>query len=156
MESVYGTTTTLARMTPTDLGVGSVVNGTCNRLACISLRWMIRPCFLLNIGIFFLPRDVQERGGSIPPRSGLLPVSTFGPMPTPAYFVLPSVSTSRTLGEDLDEGELDFVNEEEEDLADALSPIYDQLKLAPYWWILESFPQALRYQNDDDMWSRTF
>jgi hypothetical protein len=57
--------------------------------------------------------------------------------------------------EDFDESNLDFVNKEEEDLADALSPIYDQLKLARYWWILESLPQTLRYQNDDNMWSRT-
>ncbi len=29
------------------------------------------------------------------------------------------------------------MSEEEEDLRDALCPIYDQLTLAPSWWILE-------------------
>ena len=40
-----------------------------------------------------------------------------------------------------------FVNEAEEDLADALSPMYDQLKLAKHWWILEMIPQKIKYQS---------
>ena len=40
-----------------------------------------------------------------------------------------------------------FVNEAEEDLADALAPMYDQLKLAKYWWILEMIPQTVKYQS---------
>jgi hypothetical protein len=40
-----------------------------------------------------------------------------------------------------------FVNETEEDLADALSPMYDQLQLAKYWWVLEWIPQKIRYQS---------
>ena len=40
-----------------------------------------------------------------------------------------------------------FVNEAEEDLADALSPMYDQLDLAKYWWILEILPQTVKYQS---------
>jgi hypothetical protein len=57
--------------------------------------------------------------------------------------------------EECEEDELDFVSEEEEDLADAVCPIYDQLKCAPLWWILEVLPQTLRHQNDDDTWTRT-
>ena len=37
-----------------------------------------------------------------------------------------------------------FVNEAEED---ALSPIYDQLRLAKHWWILEMIPQKIKYQS---------
>jgi hypothetical protein len=40
-----------------------------------------------------------------------------------------------------------FVNEAEEDLADALSPTYDQLKLKYHWWILELIPQTIKYQS---------
>jgi hypothetical protein len=40
-----------------------------------------------------------------------------------------------------------FVNEAEEDLADALSPMYDQLKQAKYWWLLEIIPQKIQYQS---------
>ena len=43
-----------------------------------------------------------------------------------------------------------FVSEEQEDLADALSPIYDQLRLAPLWWILEVIPHRQQYQKDED------
>lgn len=46
----------------------------------------------------------------------------------------------------------DFVSEEEEDLADILSPINDMLKITKTWWILESIPQQIRFQKDDDSW----
>lgn len=42
--------------------------------------------------------------------------------------------------------------EEEEDLKDALSPMYDQLELQPAWWILEVLPLKLRYQRGDCSW----
>jgi hypothetical protein len=42
-----------------------------------------------------------------------------------------------------------FVNEAEEDLADALSPMYDELKLAKFWWILEVIPQKYKYQSSE-------
>ena len=43
-----------------------------------------------------------------------------------------------------------FVSEEQEDLADALSDIYDQLRLAPLWWILEVIPHKQEYQKDEE------
>ena len=47
-----------------------------------------------------------------------------------------------------------FVAEEHEDLADALCPMYGQLVLRPFWWIL---PQKLRYQRDEDArWDKEF
>lgn len=46
----------------------------------------------------------------------------------------------------------DFVSEEEEDLADALSPINDMLRNARTWWLLEYIPQKIKYQGDDDIW----
>ena len=50
-----------------------------------------------------------------------------------------------------------FVSEEQEDLADALSPIYDKLRLAPLWWILEVIPQKQQYQKDEDnSWESEF
>ena len=39
-----------------------------------------------------------------------------------------------------------FVNEAEEDLADALSLMYDKLKRVKYWWILEMIPWNIHYQ----------
>ena len=45
-----------------------------------------------------------------------------------------------------------ILTEEEEDLADALSPIYDQLKLKKAWWALEVIPMRHRFQQEDDHW----
>lgn len=47
-------------------------------------------------------------------------------------------------------------SEEEEELRDALSPIYDQLDLAKRWWILEIVPMSLRYQRGDNQWVKYF
>lgn len=44
------------------------------------------------------------------------------------------------------------LTEEEEDLADALSPMYDQLDLAWYWWILEVMPMRHKVQQADNRW----
>ena len=54
-----------------------------------------------------------------------------------------------------------FKSEEDEDLADSISPIYDQLKLSPGWWILELLPMRHHVQNREDMswmpyWSYVF
>lgn len=44
------------------------------------------------------------------------------------------------------------LSEEEEDLRDALCPIYDQLSYAPVWWLLELLPMRHREQKEDDSW----
>lgn len=44
------------------------------------------------------------------------------------------------------------LTEEEEDLADSLCPIYDQLAIAKGWWILEVIPMSQRYQKPDNQW----
>lgn len=46
--------------------------------------------------------------------------------------------------------------EEEEDLKDALSPVYDELKLLPVWWIPEFLPIKVRCQREDDSWNSYF
>ncbi len=42
--------------------------------------------------------------------------------------------------------------EEHHELQDALSPIYDQLSLAWFWWILELIPFRQKYQRGDNTW----
>ncbi|KAH7886367.1 hypothetical protein F5I97DRAFT_1937223 [Phlebopus sp. FC_14] len=151
-----------------DVGGGSVVNGTRNSLARIPLRWMIRECFKTNSGILFhrsmfkqigmdpatLYPHVQERPPVIyqaPAQPSVLGLSgSTEPPVVPAPRV---VKDDPTVVVYSDGGT--FMNEEEEDLADALSPIYDQLKIALYWWILEVIPQKQRYQRDeDDSWAK--
>ena len=45
------------------------------------------------------------------------------------------------------------LTEEEEDLADILSPINDELSLSKSWWVLELLPLKQRYQKKDGTWS---
>lgn len=39
------------------------------------------------------------------------------------------------------------------DLKDAMSPVYDQLKLAPMWWLLELLPVKHFHQRSDRTWT---
>ncbi|KAF9237083.1 hypothetical protein BU15DRAFT_49280 [Melanogaster broomeanus] len=152
----------------TDVGGGSVQNGTRNSLARIPLRWMIRQCFKTGSGIQFhrsmfkqigldpdtLYPHVLERPPPI--YQSPLPPSEPGTPDSLKRSTIPPplvITNDPTVVVYSDGGK--FVCEEEEDLADALCPIYDQLKLAPWWWILEVIPQKLRYQRDeDDEWSQ--
>ncbi|KAJ3883885.1 hypothetical protein F5051DRAFT_390463 [Lentinula edodes] len=73
---------------------------------------------------------------------------------------------STTLGPDSLQGSKDskekdnektrILSEEEEDLEDVLSPKYDQLKITPFWWILEVIPMQFRYQRKCDDWVSYF
>ena len=48
-----------------------------------------------------------------------------------------------------------FLGEETEELHDALSPVYDQLKIAPHWWALELLPMRERVQRENGTWTRS-
>ncbi|KAG2144680.1 uncharacterized protein EDB93DRAFT_1087441 [Suillus bovinus] len=149
-----------------DVGGGSVQNGTRNSLARIPLRWMIRELFKLEIGILF-HRNMFTKIG-IDPKT-LYPVSAaMQPRPPPVYQSPPAPSSGvqkltikdratpppKVITDDpamivYSDGSA-FVSEELEDLADATSPMYDQLRLAPAWWLLEVIPQMLHYQDDEN------
>ncbi|KAI6104529.1 hypothetical protein EDD16DRAFT_1695976 [Pisolithus croceorrhizus] len=138
-----------------DIGGGSVGNGTRNSLARIPLRWMIREIFKADVGILF-HRSMFEQIGMDP--STLYPHVTTRP---PPIFNIPAKADPKVPCDDNDFAAIQcdpngkFVSEELEDVNDALSPIYDQLMIAPYWWILEALPQKLHYQRDqDDSWTR--
>ncbi|KAK0209162.1 hypothetical protein DFS33DRAFT_1308021 [Desarmillaria ectypa] len=122
-----------------DVGGGSVANDVRNNLARIPFRWMIRQCFLLNTGIMFHREQLKQFG--IEP-SMLYPVVK--PRPPPITSVPPT-----------SESDSDTVCEETEDFRDALCPMFDQLSLAPAWWILEYLPSKVRYQKKDDTWGKT-
>jgi hypothetical protein len=137
----------------TDVGGGSVVNATRNSLARIPLRWMVRQCFIVNTGIMF-HKDTLPKIGLDP--NTLYPEVLDRPQ---AIFQDPkihAIPVPKPIVHDDDRKAVVytdggcFVNEEEEDLADALSPMYDQLKLAKYWWILEMLPQKIHYQRSED------
>jgi len=136
-----------------DIGGGSVKNGTRNSLARIPLRWMIRQCFLADTGIMF-HKDTLLKVGLDPdtlctklhlPRPPMIfqdPKVHTIPVPEPAVLDDDRKAVVYTDGDS-------FLNEEEEDFADALCPMYDQLKLAKFWWILEWCPMKIQYQDSN-------
>ncbi|KAH9486042.1 hypothetical protein JR316_0000106 [Psilocybe cubensis] len=136
-----------------DVGGGAVKNEVRNNLARISLRWMIRECFKLRTGIMF-HRDSFKIAGIDPctlwphVKDRPDPVTEFSgapPQKTRDLRILSLNGASATVD--------DFVNEEEEDLADALSDKNDMLKISKSWWILELIPQKIKFQKDDDSWA---
>ncbi|KAF9554064.1 hypothetical protein CPC08DRAFT_713209 [Agrocybe pediades] len=138
-----------------DVGGGSVTNNTRNSLSRIPLRWMVRECFKAKTGILFykdsfksvgldynmLWSEVKERPPPVLEFSGAKPTQN-----SSYEWVYPDNS--------------DFVNEEEEDLADALSPKNDMLSLenSRFWWILEFIPHRIRCPGTadvvEDFWTR--
>lgn len=116
-----------------DVGGGAVANEVRHNLARIPLRWMIRQCFLVNTGIMFHCELLKRLGME----------------PTHLHPVVPPRPAMDTVAKPLY-----ATNEEEEDLLDALCPIYDELKIAPGWWILELIPTKLRYQKGDNTWAK--
>ncbi|KAG7090390.1 hypothetical protein E1B28_009509 [Marasmius oreades] len=140
-----------------DIGGGSVSNDTKPNLARIPLRWMIRECFKTNTGIMFYADMLEEIMGVDPavlyptvlPRPPALKVSE-----EQGHYIRSisdDAAKSKTSTESLDEGTVTTTGqrptEEELELMDALSPIYDQLSLNWFWWILEFFPIRIRYQS---------
>jgi len=121
---------------------------------------MIRECFLAGTGIQF-HRDSFKSIGLDPaaldpfvvtPRSKPLV-----PYPTTVAELRASAhkaeATEATLTDEAQASPIaasTFQSEEDEELADAISPIYDQLKLARGWWILEILPLRHRVQNRRD------
>jgi len=137
-----------------DVGGGSVENGTPHTLARIPLRWMIRECFKANTGIMFISEGL--RGIGLDPAS-LYPYVQKRPSPLPVTGAqiqhISSVATQK-LPNFAGVDHLVDVSKSEEDheLDDAMSPIYDQLSLAWSWWVLELLPIKQHFQKSDNSW----
>jgi len=140
-----------------DIGGGSVPNGTRNSLARIPLRWMIRECFKINSGIQFHREAFKDIG--IDP-STLYPLIVPRPPPLVATesIVAKLQKAAKVTKPSKDECEVQasptaastFRAEEDEELADAVSKVYDELKISWGWWILEYLPLRHRAQNRHD------
>jgi hypothetical protein len=134
-----------------DIGGGSVPNGTRNSLARIPFRWMIRECFRANTGIQFYRESFKEVG--LDPDTFLDPrPPTLAPTPArvaeveaAAHAAEPTDQTLVDQAQASPTAASSFRSEEAEELADALSPIYDQLKLSKPWWILELIRSRIGY-----------
>ncbi|KAJ7160341.1 hypothetical protein C8R46DRAFT_905851 [Mycena filopes] len=147
-----------------DVGGGSVPNDTRNSLARIPLRWMIRECFKADTGIIFDAGRLQELGLDpatlypfVLPRPPRLEAKDAVLLPQPQGWLRRLLSGKRrkddmfTMAAELEDRPLQKPSpgmEEEEERMDALAPIYDQLQLSPFWWILEVLPFSFRYQHE--------
>ncbi|KAF9477867.1 hypothetical protein BDN70DRAFT_913930 [Pholiota conissans] len=140
-----------------DVGGGSVDNDVPHSLARIALRWMIRECFKADTGIMFSAEGLREVG--IDPHS-LYPVVKPRPPPRSA-----EGAKIQSLNDPKPENFEEYAGltaldapktEEDHELSDALAPIYDQLDLAWFWWILEYIPFHQKYQKGNDTWNGTY
>jgi hypothetical protein len=125
---------------------------------------MIRQCFKVKTGIQFHLESFKDIG--LDPTT-LFPIVTdrpraLEPSASAIADVKASLKVSAHVAEPSDATLTDethatptaastFKSEEDEELLDALCPIYDQLKLAKAWWILEIIPLRHRVQNRHDM-----
>ncbi|KIK60798.1 hypothetical protein GYMLUDRAFT_225554 [Collybiopsis luxurians FD-317 M1] len=141
-----------------DVGGGAVKNKTRNALSRIPLRWMIRECFKTKTGILF-HREMLKKVGLDP--------DTLWPQVRQRPLAITAVSRSRAASEASGSAVsspvainsplglyqshflTDFMNEEDEDVKDALSGINDMLKVSPGWWILEVLPQKIKHLKAD-------
>ncbi|KAJ6570566.1 hypothetical protein DFH09DRAFT_1277652 [Mycena vulgaris] len=133
-----------------DVGGGSVDNATEHTLACIPLRWMIRECFKTRSGIMFDSEGLEKIGlnprnlyPDVAPRPPPLPVGNLQIQPIPS-----STQDQRDAATTSGPPSILLRSEEDMDLHDSLAPLYDQLKISWFWWLLE-FMQPQRYQRKE-------
>ncbi|PBK90899.1 hypothetical protein ARMGADRAFT_994888 [Armillaria gallica] len=159
-----------------DVGGGSVKNSTRYSLSRIPLRWMIRECFKVETGIMFDSQRLRQIGidpatlyPSLMPRPPALSVGssliTTGETQMPLLkriiskfwnHPLPASDEGQTLAEEVSIEDPPIGTEEQEELRDALSLIYDQLKILKAWWILELIPLEFRQQLGNGEWVSWF
>ena len=150
----------------TDIGGGSVDNETRYSLARIPLRWMVRECFKTNSGVIFKTDSLREIGidpNTIYPSVLPRPPALFDLAKTQFVEQPPSTSLLSWIGSFFfgrsqatsqadRQKKIPFINEEDEELRDALSPKYDQLDISWFWWILEILPISVRRQKENNQW----
>ena len=88
---------------------------------------MIRECFKMDTGIRF--------HGELLRRIGMDPAKLH-----PVVQPRPPALKPEPVHRDSVAQPVAMSTEEDHEVRDALSPIYDQLSLAPYWWLLEILP----------------
>lgn len=132
---------------------------------------MVRECFKTNTGIMFETEALREIGIDpatlyplVTPRPPPLPICSehkvckppTDPIPIRLHATLTKKKHAEIYAQHTAAPTSSLGSEEEEELQDALSPAYDQLKLKKFWWILEILPLQLRYQRGDNQWVTYF
>ena len=120
---------------------------------------MVRECFKTNSGILFHIDGLKKIGldpatlyPAVLPRPPALSLDHSSPE-TSLIQTIPKVAPPPVYEEE--EVHISEAQESEEllDLKDALAPIYDQLNLTWFWWILEYIPFKNRFQQNDHTWT---
>ncbi|KLO14124.1 hypothetical protein SCHPADRAFT_826983, partial [Schizopora paradoxa] len=145
-----------------DVGGGAVTDNTQHSLARIPLRWMIRQCFATDSGIQFQVEKLCEIGldpASLYPycKDRPPPIRIPDPPPLPNA---PARNGKQEKGNMPPWAEVGDVimqrqkSEEEEELLDALCPMYDPLEMSHmWWWLLECLPISQRVHQPDGTWT---
>jgi uncharacterized protein (DUF2235 family) len=154
-----------------DVGGGAVSNKTRHSLARIPLRWMIRECFKTKTGIMFESAGLREVGmdpatlypyvQARPPPREIKPehkIRDPPAKPIPIRLHTTFFKNGHTKSHDHHKhNRTPFLgSEEDEELEDVLSPVYDQLNIKKAWWILEIIPLKINYQVGDNDWAWRF
>lgn len=132
-----------------------VANGTRPNLARIPLRWMIRQTFLTETGIMYSARGLRRIGLDLDPNTFFPVLSRPPPLEVPENTFIQKVPLTDEERDAQIEGAAAAeanLSEQELELRDALSPIYDQLVLWRVWWIVEFLPVKHIHQRDDESW----
>ena len=116
---------------------------------------MIRECFKHETGIMFNADGLKFIG--LDP-SSLYPLVKPRPPPFPIPPTFSCQPIPKTPQEPIYDAAEVFPTGPEEvfDLFDALAPMYDQLVLNRWWWILEIIPLRQRWQRGDNRWVTQF
>ncbi|KAI5116599.1 hypothetical protein M0805_006777 [Coniferiporia weirii] len=130
-----------------DVGGGSVPNDTPDRLARISLQWMIRECFLARTGIQFNKKSLQDLG--------LDTTELYRPGPDGSGSAVNTSGTPASNGAVTDSfprispvSGHSIVNSGR-GAKDALAKAHDQLDMAKWWWLLEYLPMCETMKCED-------
>lgn len=120
---------------------------------------MIRQIFLTETGIMFSARGLRRLGLDLDPNTFCPILSRPPALDVPADVFIkktPRFYRGREPEAQIEEEAEANLSEQEIELGDALSPIYDQLKQFPLWWILELLPFTHIHQRDDNSWTRFY
>lgn len=128
---------------------------------------MVRECFKTNTGIMFETEALREIGFDPatlyplvtprPPHLSVGPEHKIRKLPADPIPVRLTKKQQAEIHAHHAATPWTFLrSEEEEELHDSRSPVYDQLNMKKVWWILEILPMQLRYQRGNKQWVNNF
>jgi len=125
-----------------DIGGGSHEDDVDASLSNITLRWMIRECYLAKTNIRFDEGLLDDLGLALQDlESNPQGVQTFD-IPGTDPMGPPDQATS-------------LVQSPAKDTMDAVAKIYNQLFMQKFWWVLELVPMLSTHQRGDGSWLRS-